>query len=151
LAEQQKQSAKSATEQATSVGSTTPVIDLSTLMAVNSPVPSTNIKKVIFTNNSSQEAFIAIAYYDGNSWVSKGWYGLEPGASGVCFNEIYKWEKLYWYAVCANGSKWEGNDAKFCIDKHNTFEFPETKVCPDSVGFFSLKLSNNTTTQVLAD
>lgn len=108
-------------------------------------------KKVEFTNNSSSKVDLAVAYYDGSSWISVGWYKIEPGKSYTYDLGEYGYTSMYWYAQCLpDNKKWSG-ETSICV-KSAAFKLVDKSNCDErSEKFTKLTLTGNLTKQRLID
>ena len=109
-------------------------------------------KSVSFNNNSNYEVSLAIAYYDNDNknWRSVGWFNVKPGESySYALPNGYSENNIYWYGKNVNEQEYKGNDASFCIDWPNAFDYNNKSECIDEAGFHLLELTGNVTNQDL--
>jgi serine/threonine protein kinase len=106
-------------------------------------------KNVVFTNNSSLSAYLAVGFYDGGGyWRSIGWYHILPGED-YTYNlpSDFTDNKIYWYAKDYYGNtEWSGNDGEFCII-YDAFDFNNNQACETKKGFHELSLTGSWTYQ----
>jgi len=119
------------------------------------------VKQVTFTNNSTKEAWLSVAYLQNNEQVAEGWYQISPGGSYTYFLPYsFVDSKVFWYAISGDyGSSWTGTDLYLTVDiygstgfkvKNDVFEYSgggQSK----TVGFHRLDLMGQSTTQYLSD
>jgi serine/threonine protein kinase len=111
-----------------------------------------DIKSVIFTNNSSLDTYIAIAFLKDGPWISTGWFKVEPGNSFTYPLGSYEYGTVYWYARNnALNYEWAGTDASFCINVNDRFEYNNDDCYDTKVGFTVLTLTGLDTYQNLKD
>jgi uncharacterized membrane protein len=73
-------------------------------------------------NNSSGRVSIAIAYTDGQAWISEGWWNLKNSACEVLLRGTLAAQFYYVYAMDERGGEWKGKafmctkDREFRID-----------------------------------
>ena len=66
-----------------------------------------------FCNRTDQSMSIAIGFYNGSSWVSKGWYVVEPGECTTPISGVLSKRYYYYYAETTDARYWKG-DYSFC-------------------------------------
>jgi serine/threonine protein kinase len=111
--------------------------------------PQSEAKSVTFTNNSRIDVSIAIAFYGGNSWTSKGWYNVASGASYTYNLGYYPYEEIYFHIRNDVLDHFWKEGASFCIDKDNAFEFNNVDCYNSKAGFYALTLTGDNTYQSL--
>jgi len=73
-------------------------------------------------NNTSNRVSIALAYTDGQGWVSEGWWNLKPTDCDVLLRGALAAQFYYVYAMDERGGEWKGkaymctSDREFKID-----------------------------------
>jgi uncharacterized membrane protein len=73
-------------------------------------------------NNTGNRVSIALAYTDGQSWVSEGWWNLKPSDCDVLLRGGLAAQFYYVYAMDERGGEWKGkafmctSDREFKID-----------------------------------
>ena len=73
-------------------------------------------------NNSSGRVSVAIAYTDGQTWVSEGWWNLKSSDCEVLLRGSLAAQFYYVYAMDERGGEWKGkafmctNDREFKIE-----------------------------------
>lgn len=56
---------------------------------------------------------VAIAYAEGNTWVSEGWWNIDQGQCKTVIGGTLKNVYYYYYAYGSHGGEWSGNYS-FC-------------------------------------
>ena len=59
-------------------------------------------------NNSSARVSVAIAYNDGQNWVTEGWWNLKTGACETLLRGPLAAQFYYVYAMDERGGEWRG-------------------------------------------
>ena len=79
-------------------------------------------------NQTSDRVSVALAYTDGKTWVSEGWWNLKPTACDTLVQGSLAAEFYYVYAMDERGGEWKGkaymctNDREFKIEgRENCF------------------------------
>jgi uncharacterized membrane protein len=73
-------------------------------------------------NNTSSRVSIALAYTDGNSWTSEGWWNLKSNICETLLRGPLAAEFYYVYGMDESGGEWKGKaymctrDREFRID-----------------------------------
>src|SRR5271155_3377246 len=73
-------------------------------------------------NTTNNRVSIALAYTDGQSWVSEGWWNLKPSDCDVLLRGALAAQYYYVYAMDERGGEWRGkafmctSDREFKID-----------------------------------
>lgn len=85
-------------------------------------------KKIKFSNNSNVSTInLAIIYYDGETWVTKGWYRVSSGGS-FTFDLPYNYSaSSFYYYASGGGYTWTSGGEKYCIDPENAFSYYDNK------------------------
>lgn len=67
-------------------------------------------------NRDSLRAYVAIAYFrdELDSWVSEGWWHVEPGQCVKVISEDLTQQYYYLYAIDDNNGEWPG-EYQFCV------------------------------------
>jgi uncharacterized membrane protein len=77
-------------------------------------------------NRSSRPTiYVAVAQYvDADAgWISRGWFNVPAGrCSKIEIDKEYS-GSVYVYGSAADGTEWDGGDAKFCVNNSEPFEF----------------------------
>jgi C1A family cysteine protease len=91
-------------------------------------------------NNCSKKAYVALCQYVGSSWVTKGWYGVEPNSSIDLPIDQRQVNKFYWMASNAEHKIYWTNSAgvEICVDPTNAFEIYDQSPCPEVKGFYEI-------------
>jgi serine/threonine protein kinase len=110
-------------------------------------------KEVAFTNNSTDEALICVAYLHNDVWSVKGYYPIEAGKE-FTFDLPYQFSgnEFFWYAQVNDDVQWSGTDRYFKIDDYDAFtvennRFIEGGGNPIKRGFYKLNLTSEKTMQ----
>jgi uncharacterized membrane protein len=106
-------------------------------------------------NTTNNRVSVSIAYTDGQTWISEGWWNLKAGACDVLVRGPLAAQFYYVYAMDERGAEWKGK-AFMCTRDHE-FRITGREDCftrgYDRSGFFEVdtgKDSPNWTVQ-LAD
>ena len=73
-------------------------------------------------NNTTGRISVAMAYTDGEAWVSEGWWNLKPSACETLLRGPLAAQFYYVYAMDERGGEWKGKafmctrDREFRID-----------------------------------
>jgi uncharacterized membrane protein len=73
-------------------------------------------------NNTSSRVSVALAYTNGQSWVSEGWWNIKAGACETLLRGPLAAQYYYVYAMDERGGEWKGKafmctrDREFRID-----------------------------------
>ncbi len=91
-------------------------------------------------NMSTNRVSVAIAYTNGSSWVSEGWWNIKAGACDNLVRGPLAAEFYYVYAMDERGSEWKGK-AFMCTADHE-FRITGRQDCFvrgfDRTGFFEV-------------
>jgi uncharacterized membrane protein len=91
-------------------------------------------------NRSSETLSMALAYHDGDDWVSRGWFVAQPGECPTVVSGSLRNRYYYVRAEGSSGRRWEG-DHVFCA-KDARFTHVGDRGCvtdgSDARGFFSI-------------
>ncbi|MDQ6867513.1 MAG: DUF1036 domain-containing protein [Pseudomonadota bacterium] len=104
-------------------------------------------------NNSGSRVSVSLAYTDGETWVSEGWWNLKPSACETLVRGPLAAEYYYVYAMDEHGGEWKGK-AFMCTRDHE-FRIIGREDCFvrgfDRTGFFEVdtgKEAKNWTVQL---
>jgi uncharacterized membrane protein len=104
-------------------------------------------------NNTGNRVSIALAYTDGESWVSEGWWNVKPNGCEVLVRGPLAAEFYYAYAMDERGGEWKGK--AFMCTRDREFKINGRNDCFtrgfDRTGFFEIdtgKDSRNWTVQL---
>ena len=91
-------------------------------------------------NNSSGRISVAIAYTDGQTWVSEGWWNLKTTACEVLLRGNLAAEFYYIYAMDERGGEWKGKAYMCTRDREFRIEGRENCLVRgyDRTGFFEV-------------
>ena len=64
-------------------------------------------------NQTSAVQGISIGYKDGETWVSEGWWNIDPGACAIVVGGNLK-NRYYYYRAEVNGGPFKGEGYMFC-------------------------------------
>ena len=113
----------------------------------NNPDGCFYYKSITFKNNTSYQAWVAIAYFHEGDWSSIGWYNVQSNNS-YTYNlpDYFKSNEIYWYAFNEYGSEWTGTD-QFCVKQPDAFDFSNANEDPfcSKKGFHKLELTGEDT------
>ncbi|MBL8702326.1 MAG: DUF1036 domain-containing protein [Alphaproteobacteria bacterium] len=75
--------------------------------------------------------FGAVGYKEGEAWMAKGWYRIDPNQ--CVYLRTGKLEQRYWYyRLIAGGAEVKGGEHLFCLHPENAFEMKDADQCPAS-------------------
>lgn len=104
-------------------------------------------------NNTSSRVSVALAYTDGETWVSEGWWNLKASACEVLVRGPLAAEFYYVYAMDERGGEWKGK--AFMCTRDREFRILGREDCFvrgfDRTGFFEVdtgKEAKNWTVQL---
>lgn len=104
-------------------------------------------------NNSARRISVSIAYTDGETWISEGWWNLKPAACEVLVRGPLAAEYYYVYAMDEHGGEWKGK--AFMCTRDREFRIIGREDCFvrgfDRTGFFEVdtgKEARNWTVQL---
>lgn len=104
-------------------------------------------------NNSASRVSVSLAYTDGETWVSEGWWNLKPTGCETLVRGALAAEYYYVYAMDEHGGEWKGK-AFMCTRDHE-FRIIGREDCFvrgfDRTGFFEVdtgKEAKNWTVQL---
>jgi uncharacterized membrane protein len=104
-------------------------------------------------NNSSSRVSVALAYTDGETWISEGWWNLKPSACETLVRGPLAAEYYYVYAMDERGGEWKGK--AFMCTRDREFRIIGREDCFvrgfDRTGFFEVdtgKEARNWTVQL---
>jgi uncharacterized membrane protein len=104
-------------------------------------------------NNSSSRVSVALAYTDGETWISEGWWNLKPSACETLVRGPLAAEYYYVYAMDEHGAEWKGK--AFMCTRDREFRIIGRDDCFvrgfDRTGFFEVdtgKEARNWTVQL---
>lgn len=104
-------------------------------------------------NNSSSRVSVALAYTDGETWISEGWWNLKPSACEILVRGPLAAEYYYVYAMDEHGGEWKGK--AFMCTRDREFRIIGREDCFvrgfDRTGFFEVdtgKEARNWTVQL---
>jgi uncharacterized membrane protein len=91
-------------------------------------------------NNTSTRVSVAIAYTDGKSWLSEGWWNLRPTACETLLRGPLAAQFYYVYAMDERGGEWKGK--AFMCTRDREFRIEGRDDCfargYDRTGFFEI-------------
>jgi len=104
-------------------------------------------------NNTESRVSIALAYTDGENWVSEGWWNLKPSGCETLVRGPLAAEFYYVYAMDERGGEWKGK--AFMCTRDREFRINGRQDCFvrgfDRTGFFEVdtgKEAKNWTVQL---
>ena len=91
-------------------------------------------------NNASSRASVAIAYTDGQTWVTEGWWNLKQGACETLLRGALAAQYYYVYAMDERGGEWKGKAYMCTRDREFRIEGRENCLVRgfDRTGFFEI-------------
>ncbi len=91
-------------------------------------------------NNTGSRVSVAIAYTDGHSWLSEGWWNLRPTACETLLRGALAAQYYYVYAMDERGGEWKGKS--FMCTRDREFRIDGREDCFargfDRTGFFEI-------------
>lgn len=70
-----------------------------------------------FCNRGQQgKTIVAVAYPDGNAWVTEGWLEVNPGECRTGISKSLSNRYYYYFATTEKDYKWKG-DRQFCVSQ----------------------------------
>ena len=104
-------------------------------------------------NNTGNRVSIALAYTDGEAWVSEGWWNVKPNGCETLVRGALAAQFYYAYAMDERGGEWKGK--AFMCTRDREFKINGRNDCFtrgfDRTGFFEIdtgKDSRNWTVQL---
>jgi len=104
-------------------------------------------------NNSGSRVSVALAYTDGETWISEGWWNLKPSGCETLVRGALAAEYYYVYAMDEHGGEWKGK--AFMCTRDREFRIIGREDCFvrgfDRSGFFEVdtgKEAKNWTVQL---
>ncbi|WP_395666231.1 DUF1036 domain-containing protein [Methylocella sp.] len=104
-------------------------------------------------NATANRVSVSLAYTDGATWVSEGWWNLKPGACETLVRGALAAEYYYLYAQDERGAEWKGK--AFMCTRDREFRILGREDCYvrgfDRTGFFEVdtgKEAKNWTVQL---
>ena len=91
-------------------------------------------------NNSSSRVSVSIAYTDGQTWVSEGWWNLKSTACETLLRGNLAAQFYYIYAMDERGGEWKGKAYMCTRDREFRIEGRENCLVRgfDRTGFFEV-------------
>ncbi len=91
-------------------------------------------------NNSTRRISVSLAYTDGETWISEGWWNLKPAACEILVRGPLAAEYYYVYAMDEHGGEWKGK--AFMCTRDREFRIIGREDCFvrgfDRTGFFEI-------------
>ena len=104
-------------------------------------------------NNSGSRISVSLAYTDGETWISEGWWNLKPSGCEILVRGPLAAEYYYVYAMDEHGGEWKGK--AFMCTRDREFRIIGREDCFvrgfDRTGFFEVdtgKEAKNWTVQL---
>jgi uncharacterized membrane protein len=104
-------------------------------------------------NNSTSRISVSLAYTDGETWISEGWWNLKPAGCETLVRGPLAAEYYYVYAMDEHGGEWKGK--AFMCTRDREFRIIGREDCFvrgfDRTGFFEVdtgKEARNWTVQL---
>lgn len=91
-------------------------------------------------NNASGRVSVALAYTDGQTWVTEGWWNLKQGACETLLRGALAAQYYYVYAMDERGGEWKGKAYMCTRDREFRIEGRENCLVRgfDRTGFFEI-------------
>ena len=91
-------------------------------------------------NNATSRVSVAIAYTNGKTWVSEGWWNLKSNACEVLLRGNLAAQYYYIYAMDERGGEWKGKSYMCTRDREFHIDGRENCLVRgfDSTGFFEI-------------
>ena len=91
-------------------------------------------------NNASSRVSVAIAYTNGKTWVSEGWWNLKSNACEVLLRGNLAAQYYYIYAMDERGGEWKGKSYMCTRDREFHIDGRENCLVRgyDRTGFFEI-------------
>jgi len=104
-------------------------------------------KNIVFKNNSSVSIInVALLYWDGSTWVTKGWYASEAGSSiTLSLPNNYTTGYFYYHAYSGNTSWGNGTTNKCVSNSAFTYYDNVQNSCPQTKKFVKETVTGKTT------
>ncbi|MBM3607959.1 MAG: DUF1036 domain-containing protein [Alphaproteobacteria bacterium] len=106
-------------------------------------------------NDATTRVSVSLAYTDGKSWITEGWWNLKPGACETLLRGQLAAQFYYVYAMDERGGEWKGK--AFMCTRDREFRIVGRENCLvrgyDRTGFFEIdtgKDAKNWTVQLTA-
>ena len=122
-------------------------------LAAGLALPSAARADLRLCNNASSRVSVAIAYTNGKTWVSEGWWNLKSNACEVLLRGNLAAQYYYIYAMDERGGEWKGKSYMCTRDREFHIEGRENCLVRgfDRTGFFEIdtgKEAKNWTVQL---
>lgn len=91
-------------------------------------------------NNSTARVSVALAYNDGQNWVTEGWWNLKPTACETLLRGTLAAQFYYVYGIDERGGEWKGKTYMCTRDREFRIEGHENCLVRgfDRTGFFEV-------------
>jgi len=91
-------------------------------------------------NKSASAAYVSVGHWDNSSYVTEGWWTVQPGACTITHPGPLQWQWYYLYAetgqdATGNYQIWSG-DIMLCIHRPNGFTIVGNTDC--DTGFYEI-------------
>ena len=91
-------------------------------------------------NNGASRVSVAVAYTDGQAWVTEGWWNMKPAACEIVLRGPLAAQFYYVYAMDERGGEWKGRS--FMCTRDHEFRIEGREDCYargfDRTGFFEI-------------
>ncbi len=104
-------------------------------------------KKVIFTNNSSESSInVAVCFWNGDTWVTEGWYVVKKGKSVTYSLPANYSSSKFYYTANGGGYTWTKDGISKCVS-NNAFTYYDNikNNCPKTNSFKEKKITGTST------
>lgn len=101
-------------------------------------------------NPRAAAVFGAVGYKEGENWMAKGWYRIDPNQ--CVYLRPGSLDQRYWYfRLIGGGAEVKGGEHLFCVHAENAFEMKDADQCPASgarAGFTQIDLGEGSAKKV---
>ena len=110
------------------------------LLAVLACVPGLAHADFRLCNNATSRVSVAVAYTDGQAWVTEGWWNLKQGACETLLRGALAAQYYYVYAMDERGGEWKGKAYMCTRDREFRIEGRDHCLVRgfDRTGFFEI-------------
>lgn len=91
-------------------------------------------------NNATSRVSVSVAYTDGQTWVTEGWWNMKTGSCETLLRGSLAAEFYYVYAMDERGGEWKGNALMCTRDREFRIEGRDNCLVRgyDRTGFFEI-------------
>lgn len=117
------------------------------LICIVFTVATKGFAELKITNNSNEDVFVAIGYFENDEWYSEGWWEVKNGETVMVRSDFTN--RYYYYYAKGTTLEWKGDSVFFHIHPTNRFKFQRSITNSDKeikyVGFTEIDFGDNTT------